>query len=289
METCQTIVVRKKTYQVPTIQGQNDNLTLIDFLALRCYEATSVKEKEMFFEKLLKLAHPYIKYTATRYTATRYTKRDQDRQDLESILSQDLWRLINKWEPTEKYNSSCFHYLMLRQLRNQAFNELKRFTKANTPIREGDLINNSFDINNIVADTLNTQSSLDILATKDLVGKLLKNVRNDKTAELLKMALDDLPLDEVKKLTGRKSALAIKRRKESVRPIVINLMYGSCRQFIQDLTSQIEDTESQEIMSYYCIGKTVQEIKVLLKLPVKTVRNCVEKYRSVVYNLLMGN
>jgi len=284
LKTLQIITVRKKAYNVAKVPGQNDNLTLIDFLALKCYRATSDKEKEMFFEELLKLARPYI-----TYTASRYTKREQDKQDLISILSQDLWRLINKWEPNEKYNSSRFHYLMLKQLRNQAYNEVQRFAKANTPIKESDLKDEISDIGDLVSNNSTTQTELNTFTYKNIIKKLLERVENGDTLELLKMMLQDLSINEIKKLTGRKSALAIKRRQESVRPIIIDLLYGSCTLFIRDITARIEDAESKKIIAYYCIGKTVQEIKILLKLPVSTVRTCVDKYKSVVYSMLMGS
>ncbi|GAF80302.1 unnamed protein product, partial [marine sediment metagenome] len=267
-----TITVRKKTFNVAKVEEQHDTLTLIDFLALQCYETSVRKEKEMFFEKLLELAHPYI-----TQTATRYTKREQDRQDLISILSQDLWRLLGKWEPDKKYGSSHFHYLMLRQLRNQAYNELQRFTKANIPTRECDMAPGTLDFGNI---SIGARSALDDLEVKDLMFKLLANVDDDKTRELLSLALQDLTIDEIKKITNRKSALAIKRRQESVRPIIIDLVYGSCTQFICDLSNQIEDVDSKNIMKHYCAGKTVQEIKQILKLSTQQVRNCVEKYKK---------
>lgn len=277
LKTELTIKVRNKVLSTPKIVNQDDNFTKIDALAMKCY-STQTRERELFFEKLLELAKPYI-----NSTAARYTKRDQDRQDLIAILSQDLWRLINKWEPNEKYR---FHYLMLRQFKNQAFNELSRFAKANTPIRESDVQYNDVDILDMPVKI--STNVLDDLESRDLITKLLDRVSDEKTKTLLELALQDLSFTEIKEATNRKSVLAIKRRHESVRPILIDLIYGSCNQFIRDFVSQLDDTDSKKIMTYYCAGKTTQEIKEILKLPVDQVRNCVTKHKKSVYSLLMS-
>lgn len=282
--------VSGKTYQIPKVPGQKDIFTKIDWLAFEFFRTDDKKRKRQFFTALIKLAKPFISGAANYFT-----QNIQDSKELEAILMKDLWRLINRWKPREKYllqyalkktNESCkFHHLMLRQLRNQSINEVQRLQKPQERKRFVDL-SSSVSIDDLAAflpapvlDPLNS------LAQQDFIDKLTSRV-DEKTAKILKMVLEKAPLDEIKTVVGHKATPAIKRRQEACRPIVINLLTGSFSNFMGRLFEKVTDEGERLIMSKYCSGETVEEISKHIQLHSSEIRKCVNKYKPLVLNML---
>lgn len=274
--------VKSHIFDVPKVESQHDSLTLIDFLVNQWHSAVTEREKNMYFEEILKLASPYIERTANKFT-----RCDKDKEDLIAILSRDLWRLMKKW--TDK--GMPFHYLMLHQLPNKAINESKHFKRKN--VCETDL--------GIEIEQLDVETDHDILndlEEKDLVQKLLQKIDDDTTRQLIGLICADTPIDDVlddngkviaegiRTKTGRKALRAIRRRQESCRPKLISILYGSYTEFMNVFMKEIVDPSERLIMKGYCSGMEAQEIQSKLKISIVKVQEVIKKYKPRMMKML---
>ena len=281
-----TVKVRSKVYEVPTVEGQSINMTVISFFAEKFYESQDAKEKEQFFEVILTHADSIIKMTAFKFE-----KLQSRTEDLIETLKVDLWRLINSWVPTPE---TKFHYLMLRQLRNKAINETKY---QRTPqeqrlsLKPSSMVSMSSETmtGQHVEDFLfsDTISSLDSVCYSNLLNKLLENISDGKTRRILELQLEeDYSLEEIRQEVGGKALRAIKRRQEACRPILISLVTGSYNNYMHNLLRDVPEDTDKIILQRYCSGKTLCEISEMMGIDSRQVKECVEKYRTLMLTKL---
>lgn len=210
-----------------------DIMDLIDSDAQQFY---ATKDKK-YFTAFVKHATPIIQRMI--YKACAGSLWDID--ELRAILLADMWRLFNAWEPVE---GKKFHWLVLRQLKNKIINYIHQVrgrphricnicntkqklgatvcSKCKAPLRFPDII-----VSNTFESTYSAYcpNYLEITANKQLVDKLLKQVKNEtpKTYEILKLILEGYSKSEI----SRKINLAqnaMNNRIKKCRKIIKTLM-----------------------------------------------------------------
>ena len=212
-------------------------LEQIDFLAAKYHETGDVK----YFEQFLKLLSPFIHKTINKAC----TNSSWDKQELYSIISADMWRLINRQAPVA---GMPYHWLCLRQIKNKLINYITTTAREKsfkvcpecsktyphsvykceecavaltTVSREThDILDNAETYENIHSYT---PDYLEDMVQRDLVTKLLEQVIDPTTRTILQMLMEGASYAEISDAVGI-AHNAVRRRIKKCQPIVSQLI-----------------------------------------------------------------
>jgi len=216
----------------------NASLERIDFFAAEYHRTKDVK----CFEQFLKLLSPFIRKTINKAC----TNSSWDKQELYSIISADMWRLLNRQEPVE---GMPYHWLCLRQIKNKLINYIsttmreKSFKicpscdesyphsvytcKACGVSLTPAIIREAHDMLDGVETYENTHSYapdyLEDIIQQELVTRLLTKIVDPTTKKIVQMRLDGASYTEISGVIGI-AHNAVKRRLHKCQPILSQLI-----------------------------------------------------------------
>jgi len=209
---------------------------VMDFIDDAAYQFYTTKDAK-HFDTFVEHAEPVIRQIVYKSCAGSLWDTDE----LFSILLADMWRLFNKWVPEE---GKKFHWLVLRQLKNKTINyihqvrgrphricnvcntkqeeDVSTCTKCGTSLRLPDIIvSGTFED----ARSAHNPNYLEDIANKQLVDKLLKQVKSDdlKTYKILQLMLGGYSKSEISREI-KLAQNAMDNRIKKCRKIISNLM-----------------------------------------------------------------
>ena len=213
------------------------SLDKIDLLAAEYHQTKNVK----VFERFLKELSPFIHRTINKAC----TNSSWDRDELYSIISADMWRLINRQAPVD---GKPYHWLCLRQIKNKLINYINTNMREKsfkicpqcasihpyavykctdcgvslvTAIREThDTLDNAETYDNVHSYN---PDYLEDIAQKDLAEKLLQRIDDLTTRTIVQMLMEGASYAEISETVGI-AHNAVRRRIQNCKLIAKQLI-----------------------------------------------------------------